>query len=921
MGPISIIDVERAWREHSKGRALGGRRALAGFSYQIYLSLSRFFRSVADGSRAGAFAFDGLSDLAEERQGLTYLTQVKSTLSLEALKSAATEALAVDRFLEDRWPTLRDAYRYGVVGRRRPRSLPEIAEIPPADLGLRGAEAERWMRVRERFGPVSVQPDPFLDLAIFLFPRVGRTFSFLDSATGKLLALLGDDCPSDEIARSLLELLDASRVDEAPPGEILGPHSWNATVLDGPLVLVGERPTVEDVAAGRFMERPRRVHAILQQIHDILLEPRSGLTTVLWLEGTSGAGKSVLLLQVLRELTFQDGSVVHWLQHFPHRLAEAFGYWQGQSSRSFIGVDDLFAPDHRNLSELWNAFYETTAKGEWPMGRPLLVTAGPSEYREAFEDQAYRRGSLAIQRIEVDALGPVERDEVRTWYGQRTEWDAPAIPEDNFVSHVFTYELHRLSRTPDLRGFTARFKERLVELGVLDATRSALALNRFGILAPEELFAHAPGALDQLQRERILRARRLESAVGLQLFHATIAETLYGGLRPVERVAERAGDLVRAIETVLADHERARILLDAFSGSKNGKKLGKDLRARLARDLWRSVERIEPPGVPIGLLFSLFGGFLDAIEPRARAIANRLQSWMADDQMDEMGWASLFQFLGKIAPQEIGDEHLHKAESLLRDHSDWPSWSYVWQVAWRIRPTSNLVDLALRWLPEHASDRGWGYVFQPLFEHDPRLPGLRSIARSGLEGYPVSMADPYLWEKAATLLETSEMAQLITGRLARTQNPLIHDRGLRYLFDELHIGPDQLIEAIGRSSGEDHYPQLLQDVLHRREEDAFDLGAEWLSGHEDRPAWSHVWRRLVELRPEDTELFDTGQRWLRDREDRPEWNYVWQRLVELRPEDTDLFDTGQRWLRDREDRRGWNYVWRRLFELLPTDRD
>lgn len=74
MAPISILEVERTWREHPEGRrrVLGGRRALSGFSYQICLSLSRFFRAVAEGSQAGAFAFDGLSDLAECRNDFIY---------------------------------------------------------------------------------------------------------------------------------------------------------------------------------------------------------------------------------------------------------------------------------------------------------------------------------------------------------------------------------------------------------------------------------------------------------------------------------------------------------------------------------------------------------------------------------------------------------------------------------------------------------------------------------------------------------------------------------------------------------------------------------------------------------------------------------------------------------------------------------
>ena len=100
----SLLDLQEAWQRHPRfgRRALGGRRALDGFRYQLAVSLDRFFDAVLHSGREGVeVAFEGLSDLSENRGELTYLTQVKATLTRKSLLGALNEALAVDEFLEE----------------------------------------------------------------------------------------------------------------------------------------------------------------------------------------------------------------------------------------------------------------------------------------------------------------------------------------------------------------------------------------------------------------------------------------------------------------------------------------------------------------------------------------------------------------------------------------------------------------------------------------------------------------------------------------------------------------------------------------------------------------------------------------------------------------------------------------------------
>jgi hypothetical protein len=94
----SLLELQEAWQKHPKykNRALGGRRALDGFHYQLAVSLDRFFAAVLKADdQAASLAFEGLSDLTERHDEITYLVQIKTTLTKESLFSALAEALAM----------------------------------------------------------------------------------------------------------------------------------------------------------------------------------------------------------------------------------------------------------------------------------------------------------------------------------------------------------------------------------------------------------------------------------------------------------------------------------------------------------------------------------------------------------------------------------------------------------------------------------------------------------------------------------------------------------------------------------------------------------------------------------------------------------------------------------------------------------
>ena len=82
----------------------------------------------------------------------------------------------------------------------------------------------------------------------------------------------------------------------------------------------------------------------------------------------------------------------------------------------FLGVDDLYDRDAReqlNLAKL-SSHIDEQGRRSWP----LLITCGPTEFADAFEDATKYRGFM-VSRIPVGLLGRAEANEFARWARQR----------------------------------------------------------------------------------------------------------------------------------------------------------------------------------------------------------------------------------------------------------------------------------------------------------------------------------------------------------------------------------------------------------------------------------------------------------------------------------------------------------------------
>ena len=929
--PVSLLALERAWFDASTKRATGGRHALAGFSYQLALSLKAFFGRVVDEDSTATLAFDGLSDLAEFQGELVYLTQIKRTLTRESQKRAIAEFLEIDRFLERDYPAFRDRVCFRVICGRRGAGLDESWD--PGRLGLVDDEARRWQQIREnhRFPGYHVEGDPRLELAIQLWKTVPRPYDFVNACIAKLQHLLGRNRSSDEIAEALFQDLQSATAPNRTVGTLLGPRDFKPADEPSKRILIGQRPRLVDLREGCFLERAGRVRSILEVIQqaipfDSSLRDGGRKVPVVWISGGSGVGKSTLLLQSLREVVWELDLPVVYLGHFAEDLPKAIE--QVGSGRALIAADDLYAPDARR-PELWREINRQAH------GAPniTLLACGPDESREAFVGMAHRHGVLFVRRIDVPLLTEAEQGEYFPWFCDRTgSTDLPRPKQANFVVAAFTLDRARQGDA-SVEEFAARLKQRLQDLGIYETMLATLALNRLGIQPPNSFFGGVQDVLRELKNEGLVWLHEDPGGGVSVSFHAAIGGALYEIYRPEYSSVEARGlDIAFYFKAVAGDQERARSLIRLLGGDKKaGKRIPEQFAIDALAKIWEVLIEDHPPHLKIGLLLACKSAIarrrLEAIPRIIRP--DPILGWMGSRDVNAEGRALLLETVWDVVPPDRKVGICRQAIDWLDRHLDLAPWNYLWQLVWKEQyERARLIDLAHRWLEQHVQDQAWNRVFQRLIDSSERAGWLLENARQALAQGPATDADIRVWDKVKGLgLTDGEAAKLLLIRLCKSTSPKIDFEGAKRLA-KLRGAVDPTLLASIFSEFPDEpgssyaFVNLYQFMVGTRDairRDLLPVALTWLTGREDRPKWNHVWRALLALTPEDKALQAQGRAWLQGREGRLEWNHVWRALLALTPEDKALQAQGRAWLQGRQDRPEWAFVWQALLPLTSGD--
>ena len=906
-GAPDLTTVLRTYAAAEPRRAAGGTLALAGFDFQLRSALADFAAMLAANGTSlaptGGVFVEALSDYARCEADRIACVQVKRTLTRATLRHAAAEVVAIDGFLERRGIGFRDELCFEIVA----------SSIVPTDIDWSALfdDAEHGARLRalhqaRRLLPPRRVDDPWWRLVSAVFHALVDPFDFARFALDRLLARTPDPADAARARDDIVERYTRSRRPDtiAALGHVPRSEDFDPTTNPSRYLLIGRAPTLDLLRDSQYMRRESavlRVRAELEHFINVGSQPVVPRVELFWVHGRSGAGKSVLLLQLLEDLV-RSGRRVVWLGGNVEQiepLLRACASLDDALRPEFVLVDDLYDPDARdrlNLA-LLGRFIEERGTTSWP----TLVTCGPPEFVEAFRDASRHRG-FEVHDWLLEPVGDVEAESLARWFQRRTgrhvaRGTAFAQARGNnglLLSMAFEAE------HGDLHQFAARFRARVEGmdagssgkgLGLADQLLLPLALGRLYLGAPY-------GWLSRAARERLEALNRdgdfavFDPGLGpprryLLLTHPHLSDAIYRALRRPATPLAYANDLGDAFARALAegDSPLAMRLLRLFAA---------DVREEIVRQRLGDVDE-------------------DAL------VETSLKAWQThplpvnDGELTAdilVSWAIWARANQKITAA-LGDDLLGRAVAAL-DHAT-ERWVEFWQRLWRRYPTSPaLVEWAARSLSEPArmAHTQWSFVWETIL-----------AARTG--GLDIE-AWAALGERWLTTYEAARDWHFVWRRLIPADDRPASPHELR----AVELGLLRLEAAPDRAE----WAFVLQDLLALPKalppsvstRDLLDRAWRWLVGREGRPEWTYVWQALLNrptLLPAgvtESAVVELGWRWLTGREDRSEWAFAWQKVLvrsTALPEgvtEAAVVERGWRWLAGREERPGWTRAWETL---------
>ncbi len=725
------------------------------------------------------------------------------------------------------------------------------------------------------------------------------------------------------------------------------------------------------------MPRPQRLDALYARLleqKDLSLRSFKSEAQVFWLNGRSGVGKSVLLLQTVERLV-TDGWRVLWLKGHAELLDPALRTiadvpveWRPD----FIAIDDIYDRDARERLDLGRLgeFIDECGHQTWP----VILTCGPTEFADSFKEAATYRG-FELYLDTVETIDTHETAEIEVWYCERTGKSvqrgtafSQAAQEDNGLFVSLALELAH----GDLNVFAQRFGKR-IQLNDLDkALWLPLALNRLYLRAPYDW-------LTEQDREKLATLNSdgdfslldaSEEGQIVRLTHPHLANALYLALRKPANSEAYTNDLVAVFQRAITECNTGLVsqLLRLFSGREQGLAIERlsilnfpSLAQKCAR-AWVN-EHVQRAFDADGLVDVATSWACWATKIPSLNQALGLELWTMALRLLESAykaWPTCWLHLARFQPKHgelfsWAAEHL--ANPLRIRH---PRWSFVWECCVQNDAARQEIwhTMGLEWLQQHLWRPDWHIVWkrllpandEPDWKNDPVLIlGRRRLyAESDGPDWAFVLQDLYALA-APHSPQARELADLarawLNGREDRAEWAHVWQVLLKQcdalpetlpLSELLHLGAQWLVGREDRAEWAHVWQVLLEQCDALPEtlslSELLRLGAQWLVGREDRAEWMYVWRALLEQRnvlPETlplSELLHLGAQWLAEREDRTEWTYVWQALLEqcdVLPETlplSELLHLGAQWLAEREDRTEWTYVWQALLEqcdVLP----
>ena len=851
-----LTDLLKAYVSAEPARARGGIVALSGYDYQIWSYLADFATALSSnellsGGAEFAHAFEALSDYTRRAENGTICVQVKSHLDRPSMASAAAEFAAIARFIECRAPTeLFSLLKYEVVARTGSADLDWTTIQLPQDIKKREPDLIHYFeKIRDegRLLTPRFEPDPHWKLIAAVYKDLVDPFGFARKAFELCMRRTRDPSSGAFVRSAIAEEYAANLRKRNRASRSLSASDFSRDP-EGRGISLARTPTLGDLRCGCFMERPSRVADVLPVLDDH--RSKGGVIDaaiqVLWIDGRSGCGKSVLLLQIMERLVVEDQASVIWFANLTEELGtiiEQIADSEPQLRPDFLVVDDIYDPQSRDdldLSRLTRLIVHSGVT-EWP----ILITCGPTEFRQDFERDCRAEGFHVIP-WHLSTLEPAETTLLRNWFQSRTgrlPERGSALMEKRALMISVMFELEH----GDLRPFASRFRNRLVEDRLDSVLSIPLALNRLYIWTPRGWLSNDEQArLERLNQDGDFSVLSVEGR-GHDLFkltHPHLSDAIYRALHPGAVPTTFARHLVAAFSRALTSHLPTAVRL---------------LRAVVAQQ--SRLDIVDEDELAVGMTAAW-----NTWDKVGMDQAAAVEMWV-----DWARWAARHSVIATL----LLESPFEKAISMLG--RDLPRSLSLWIRLWTCLPGEpKLVRHAKEWLSSHAAVDGWSSVWRRVMEYSVQCSRELNMATEtttmlcqlGIERLNVE-SDLFAWSRI--------WVQLVDARqyLPVTSHDELIRRGVAWVFKFGHAPGWNLVwEKLATLSEAEGFAR----------KDIDELGLTWLNEHKYHPGWPFVWQHFMNgpSLPESVtreQIIQVGVTWSSANENDPSWVFIVKALA------------------------------------------
>lgn len=932
--------LRTAWERTPQSK--GGVVNLRGFHYQLATTLVQLVRNWSGKSEVErsrpwtGLVVEGLSDWTAEGGDGIVVCQVKLTQDSGAVLRALEEFWLIDQIASTTVPQLHTRLKFLILSRQVVRSKSgtlydasrTIERWNPA-----GETDEEKLKSFRRKVSATVAPDPEIELLAILANRFHATDPLERFTTwvGRLVRGSTSQGGFDEALLTIWNDLQALHSQDwlrRPPGYLwMDQDRPPELVTTGP-VLVGQRPTIEHLRDGYFVDRAQIYDGLVAEVEAWLRSPAERSipkVRMFWIGGRSGSGKTIALLHVLARLHERGAGIVIWLEDKLRLLPEAVR-WSRPLLREgrtvIIGIDDPYNPlnqgDTRSALTDLDSELMSLRQQMGQASMPYILCSGPSEQRARLKKDYPSVVEIASADLPIETAQELEG--IWVWFCNRTGNIAPLPYHSN--SDVLLVQLFFEWRTGEpIVEFAARFRQRIRGMDHMSPQLLEDLLSR--MLALNRLYAGYPaGALNELRQQPALDAafRRLLNeehhlaieeyglSSGLRLTHPHLANALYNAwYDPAEDEAYRRAHLragiVDAIEYGTEPRDRVAPLW-AIARS-NPRARGGEWSQRL------SVELLQ-------LLLP------DAYVELQNRFNSNLPAWLIPVWIEIQ--AQFPDLLLRPSPidlavQMIDGKHIHETGIRLACHKLLQN-LHALTPAHQAKITESIRNLLL----ESLSWREWAAVATDYLTKT-RKGDLGAAIYSWILAHSTHSDTPNLLQAA---LHFSANQEVFDAACWWLDSAAVDHPSWSFLWqDLLQAFPEQLsVLTKGRAWLDRVNPSnpswgfvwrdLRRALSHSQE--LVEVAFTWLDSTDvNNRSWTFVWEGLWSTMPNDTRLIERGRKWLEESDiNQPSWTFMWQHLWSEQPGEGYLVELGMHWLDQAElDDATWYFVWNDLSDFLP----